>query len=77
MTKLYIALHTKNPDGTENRGSTPMSYAQSPEEMRAGNLVMPDQRSTTDQLRDLLKIANKRGMYDAADVITKLLDGKP
>jgi hypothetical protein len=26
-----------------------------------------DQRSTTEQLRDLIGIANERGLYDAAD----------
>lgn len=30
---------------------------------------MPDQRSTTEQVRDLVTIANMMGMYDAADWI--------
>jgi hypothetical protein len=30
---------------------------------------MPDQRSTTEQMRDLITIANLAGMYDAADWI--------
>ena len=34
---------------------------------------MPDQRSTTDQLRDLVIMANRAGMYDAADAIQNLL----
>jgi hypothetical protein len=32
---------------------------------------MPDQRSVSDQLHDLVKLANERGMYDAADWITR------
>lgn len=34
---------------------------------------MPDQRSVTDQLRDLIIHANRQGMYDAADVLQGLL----
>jgi hypothetical protein len=29
--------------------------------------MMPDQRSVTDQLKTLLELANKNGLYDAAD----------
>jgi len=34
---------------------------------------MPDQRSVTDQLRDLVIMANRSGMYDAADLVQTLL----
>ena len=33
-----------------------------------------DQRSTYDQLVDLLGFANRLGLYDAADCIKKLID---
>ena len=36
-------------------------------------LKMPDQRSVTDQLRDLVVMANRAGMYDAADLINLTL----
>ena len=29
--------------------------------------LTPDQRSTYDQVKDLIQIANQHGMYDAAD----------
>jgi hypothetical protein len=32
---------------------------------------MNDQRSLTDQMRDLIPIANRKGLYDAADYIEK------
>lgn len=35
--------------------------------------MMPDQRSVTEQLLDLVKIANSAGMYDAADMVNSLL----
>ena len=28
---------------------------------------MPDQRSVTDQLKDLIRLAHQNGLYDAAD----------
>jgi hypothetical protein len=34
---------------------------------------MPDQRSVTDQLRDIIVYANRKGMYDAADLIQRSL----
>ncbi len=34
---------------------------------------MPRQDSLTDQIRDLVKLANEHGMYDAADWITARL----
>ena len=34
---------------------------------------MADQRSTTDQLRDLIAIANQKGMYDAADYLLNVV----
>ncbi len=34
---------------------------------------MPDQRSVTDQLRELVKVATKAGLYDAADAVQNLL----
>lgn len=37
---------------------------------------MGDQRSLTDQLQDLIGIANKHGLYDAADYITRAISGK-
>lgn len=33
---------------------------------------MNDQRSVTDQLRDLIPIANQHGLYDAADYLTAI-----
>jgi hypothetical protein len=38
--------------------------------------LQPRQDSTTDQLRDLYLVANQLGMYDAADVLKKLLEKK-
>lgn len=38
-----------------------------------GNRIMPDSRSTNEQLQDLMNIANQVGLYDAADVIKGLL----
>lgn len=38
---------------------------------------MNDQRSLTDQLRDLIVLANRAGLYDAADVVEKLLNPEP
>jgi len=35
------------------------------------------QDALNDQLRDLAVIANREGMYDAADLITRLLGSKP
>jgi len=37
------------------------------------NTKMPDQRSVTDQLKDLIKFANQNGLYDAADWIQSQL----
>lgn len=36
-------------------------------------VMMPDQRSVTDQLKDLVVLANRRGLYDAADWIQSRL----
>lgn len=33
-----------------------------------------DQRSTLDQLRDLLRLANQHGLYDAADYLTQHIE---
>lgn len=41
-----------------------------------GNRIMPDQRSSSDQLRDLQWVANQLGLYDAADVIKSIVDKK-
>ena len=41
-----------------------------------GNRVMPDQRATNDQLKDLQWIANQVGLYDAADLIKSVLERK-
>lgn len=38
---------------------------------------MPDQRSVTEQLRDLVGTANRLGMYDAADWLSLWLQGRP
>lgn len=35
---------------------------------------MPTQRAVHDQLRDLAGIANQKGMYDAADLLWKMVD---
>lgn len=32
---------------------------------------MPDQRSLTDQLKDVIRLATQNGLYDAADWITQ------
>lgn len=74
---FHIAVHTQNPDGATSAPYVPLSCAQAPEELTSGSLVMPDQRSTTDQLRDLIKFANAHGMYDAADVIARIVEEKP
>lgn len=37
-------------------------------------LRMPDQRSVTDQLRDLIPVADKMGMYDAADHLRRVVE---
>jgi hypothetical protein len=37
---------------------------------------MPDQRSTTDQLQALYALANRNGLYDAADVVRGWLDDR-
>jgi hypothetical protein len=36
--------------------------------------TIPDQRSTFEQLRDVMEMANQAGMYDAADFIKSHLD---
>lgn len=41
---------------------------------RRGALMAPDQRSVTDQLRDLVLLANQNGLYDAADWLQARLD---
>lgn len=38
---------------------------------------MPDQRSLTDQLTSLYALANKHGMYDAADFVRAMKDKVP
>lgn len=38
-----------------------------------GNKTFPDQRSTQEQLQDLLWIANQLGLYDAADAIQRII----
>lgn len=38
-----------------------------------GNRITPDSRSTNDQLKDLVFIANQLGLYDAADVVKNLV----
>ena len=38
--------------------------------------AMNDQRPLNDQLADLVGIANERGMYDAADYLKGVLDGR-
>ena len=38
-------------------------------ELESQRFLMNDQRSTTDQLNDLVRLANKSGSYDAADWI--------
>ena len=35
---------------------------------------MPDQRSVTDQLQTLLGLANKNGLYDAADWLKQRME---
>jgi hypothetical protein len=45
------------------------------DEREAGH--MPDQRSTGDQLRDMARIADALGMYDAADAIRRVLAKGP
>ncbi len=35
--------------------------------------MMNDQRSTTDQLLDLVRLANEHGLYDAADAVQQLI----
>lgn len=34
---------------------------------------MQDQRSTIEQLRDLIAVANQKGMYDAADYLLSVV----
>ena len=41
-----------------------------------GNRIMPDQRSTVEQLKDLIAVANALGMYDAADALQGLVQPK-
>jgi hypothetical protein len=38
---------------------------------------MPDQRSTGEQLRDMARVADALGMYDAADAIRRMLAKGP
>jgi hypothetical protein len=35
---------------------------------------MPDQRAVTEQLADLIRLANEHGLYDAADWVKRELD---
>lgn len=35
---------------------------------------MPDQRSLQDQLKELRVLANKHGLYDAADYLSLVID---
>lgn len=35
--------------------------------------LMPDQRSVTEQLTNLVEMANKHGLYDAADWLTRAM----
>lgn len=35
---------------------------------------MNDQRSTYDQLRDLVQLANRHGLYDAADFVERAIE---
>lgn len=35
---------------------------------------MPDQRCVTEQLRDLVQMANERGLYDATDWIARRME---
>ena len=37
-------------------------------------MIMNDQRSTYDQLRDLVQLANEHGLHDAADAVQRLVD---
>ena len=39
------------------------------------NKITQRQDSTNDQLRDVMIVANKMGCYDAADVISNILNG--
>lgn len=41
---------------------------------RTGGMKFPDQRSLTDQLKDLMAIANREKMYDAADFLRNYLE---
>jgi len=36
--------------------------------------MMNDQRSTTDQLQDLVRLANAHGLYDAADFVRAAIE---
>ena len=38
-----------------------------------GKVVAPSQKSTTDQLCELVGLANRAGLYDAADFLTDFL----
>jgi len=40
----------------------------------SGSLVTPDQRSVTEQLKDLIVLANQHGLYDAADWVKTQLE---
>jgi hypothetical protein len=44
------------------------------ERLAALAVRMPDQRSLVDQLRDLIPLANRAGMYDAADYIRDVVE---
>ena len=39
-------------------------------------MLSQDQRSVTDQLKELMILANKHGLYDAADWLKSTLEGQ-